>query len=277
MSVICPQISGLAEEKSSSQKPINALMITGGCCHDYARQKLILSRGISARANVKWTIVHQGGTKGNVKIPLYESKDWAKGYDVVLHNECFAHVTDKDWVDNILQPHKDGTPAVLIHCAMHCYRTKDNRWFDFCGMTSHNHGPHHAFRVENLKPDHFITKGLGDEWLTPKGELYNAAKIHETATPLAHARRRTDNKPQVCVWTNAYGENKTRVFATTIGHHNETMVDPQYLDVVTRGLLWAAGRDSDDAFQQTSSETDEKIKDLATIKPEPEPDAPPKN
>jgi type 1 glutamine amidotransferase len=33
-----------------------------------------------------------------------------------------------------------------------------------------------------------------------------------------------------------------RVFGTTIGHHNETMRQETYLDLVTRGLLWAAGK-----------------------------------
>jgi hypothetical protein len=34
-------------------------MVCGGCCHDYANQKLILAEGISARANVEFTIVHE--------------------------------------------------------------------------------------------------------------------------------------------------------------------------------------------------------------------------
>ncbi len=44
-----------------AEKPIKALLITGGCCHDYAKQKDILTQGISARANVEWTIIHEGG------------------------------------------------------------------------------------------------------------------------------------------------------------------------------------------------------------------------
>jgi len=34
---------------------------------------------------------------------------------------------------------------------------------------------------------------------------------------------------------------KARVFGTTLGHHNETMIEPVYLDLVARGLLWATG------------------------------------
>ena len=45
-------------QAADAPKPLRALMVTGGCCHDYANQKKILSEGISARANVEWSIVH---------------------------------------------------------------------------------------------------------------------------------------------------------------------------------------------------------------------------
>jgi type 1 glutamine amidotransferase len=44
------------------------------------------------------------------------------------------------------------------------------------------------------------------------------------------------------IWVNAYGPNETRVFGTSIGHHNETMLDPNYMAMITRGLLWAVGK-----------------------------------
>jgi type 1 glutamine amidotransferase len=40
------------------------------------------------------------------------------------------------------------------------------------------------------------------------------------------------------VWTNLFN-GKTRVFATTLGHNNETVADDRYLDLITRGLLWS--------------------------------------
>ena len=39
----------LAQE---TPKPIKALLITGGCCHDYAQQKDILKNGLESRANI---------------------------------------------------------------------------------------------------------------------------------------------------------------------------------------------------------------------------------
>src|SRR5213594_3971200 len=50
----------LGSLRSPAAEPLKALLITGGCCHDYAAQKKTLTEGISARANVVWTIVHEG-------------------------------------------------------------------------------------------------------------------------------------------------------------------------------------------------------------------------
>ena len=256
--LLTPGLGFAAEPKS--EKPIRALLITGGCCHDYSRQKLILTKGISARANVIWTVVQQGGTGTNAKIPLYEDPNWADGFDVVVHNECFAAVSDKKWVERILKPHREGLPALLIHCAMHSYRTGDNAWFEFVGVQSPRHGAHYAYTVENSQPDHPIMRGFGKSWLAPKGELYHTIKLFPTARPLAHAKRQPDNKPQICVWTNQYG--KGRVFGTTIGHYNETMSEPQYLDMVTRGLLWSVDRLDDNSFHKASEESNAQIKAL---------------
>ncbi|MAG92287.1 MAG: heme-binding domain-containing protein [Planctomycetaceae bacterium] len=250
---------------SKPQEPIRALLVTGGCCHDYSRQKLILTKGISARAKVVWTVVQQGGTGTNAKIPLYEDPNWADGFDVVVHNECFAAVSDKEWVERILKPHREGLPALLIHCAMHSYRTGDDAWFEFVGVQSPRHGAHYAYTVENQQSDHPIMQGFGRTWLAPKGELYYTIKLFPSARPLAHAKRQPDNEPQTCVWTNQYG--KGRVFGTTIGHYNETMSEPQYLDLVTRGLLWSVDRLDEDSFRPASDESNAEIKSLLTVQP----------
>ncbi len=272
MLTICTH--GLAEDEAkkakasaaskTSEKPIRALLVTGGCCHDYDRQKLILTKGVSARANVVWTVVHQGGKSTNARISLYEDPNWADGFDVVVHNECFANVRDEAWVERILRPHREGIPAVLIHCAMHCYRTGNDKWFDFVGVQSPGHGAHYSFTVENLKSDHPIMAGFGKQWVAPKGELYHTVKLFPHATPLAQARRRNDGKPQTCIWTNEYGNG--RVFATTLSHYNEVMADPKYLDMVTRGLLWSADRLNESEIKTPTAETSDMIRSLATIK-----------
>ena len=103
-------------------KPIKALLVLGGCCHDYAKQKDILSKGISARANVQWTIAYDPDKGTKHLNPVYENEEWAKGFDVVVHDECSADVKDPAVIERILKPHKDGLPGVVLHCGMHSFR-----------------------------------------------------------------------------------------------------------------------------------------------------------
>ncbi len=234
---------GFVSPAKAQEKPraIRALLVVGGCCHDYNTQKLIISEGTAARARIEWTIVHQGGTATNSRLPLYDGNpDWAKGYDIVVHNECFSDVKDPKYTDTILKPHREGTPAILIHCAMHCYRDGTGEWFKFCGVTSHRHGGHYAFDIANKAPDHPIMKGFGESWKTPKGELYWITELKDTAKALATGANTEKKTDEVCIWTNQYG--KGRVLGTTIGHYNEELADPKFLDMLTRGILWATDK-----------------------------------
>jgi type 1 glutamine amidotransferase len=76
-------------------------------------------------------------------------------------------------------------------------------------------------------------------------ELYVIEKLWPNATALATAVSPEDRAEYPLVWTNLYN-GKTRVFSTTVGHNNETVNDDRYLEFVTRGLLWAAGKLTDD-------------------------------
>lgn len=242
-------------------QPIRALLVTGGCCHDYPRQKQILTKGVSARANIEWVVVHQGGTATSSEIPLYTDPNWAEGFDVVVHNECFADAKDPAWVARVLEPHRKGVPAVLIHCAMHCYRTGNDDWFEFCGVQSPGHGPHYSYNVDNKNASHPIMKGFGKDWTVPKGELYHTIKLFPNTTVLGTAKRNDNQEEQVCVWTNQY--HNTRVFGTTIGHYNETMADPKYLDMLTRGILWSVYGDDFPEPKEASPEVTSEIQAIA--------------
>lgn len=224
-------------------KPLEVLYVTGGCCHDYDAQKELIVRGMAARARIRTTVVHEGGTSTNHPISIYGKPDWAKGYDVVFHNECFSDVKDPTFLEKILAEHKKGVPAVLMHCAMHCYRVGNDEWFRFCGITSPGHGAHYAYTCR-LLGSHPILAGMPREWAVPKEELYYSDKVWPTATPLGEALSTDRNALQTCIWTNQYGP--TRVFATTIGHYAETVATEEFLGLVTRGTLWAAGKLRDD-------------------------------
>ncbi|MFM8413427.1 MAG: ThuA domain-containing protein [Planctomycetota bacterium] len=250
-----------ASGQAADPKPLEVLLVAGGCCHDYATQTKLLEAGIEARVRANVTVAYNPDTSTKARFAVYEQDGWADGYDVIVHDECSADVTDGPYVERILAAHRAGKPAVNIHCAMHSYRWGDFRtpveagadnagWYEMIGLQSTGHGPQRPIAIAYR--DHPITQGLA-AWTTINEELYNNVQVMPSAKPLAigvQALPAPKDKPDaapgaaraVVAWTNEYGPNKTRIFSTSLGHNNDTVGDDRYLDLVCRGLLWAAGR-----------------------------------
>jgi len=248
-SVVCFLLAGPpampTARAADDGKPIRALLVAGGCCHDYKNQKDILTKGISARANVQWKIAYDPNTSTSHLNPVYLDDNWAKGFDVVLHDECSADVKDLKVIERILKPHRQGLPGVVVHCSMHSYRSegwpkKTTPWFEFTGLPSTGHGRQAPIAVAFVDRQSPITTPLQD-WTTINEELYNNSAGHLLDTAHALARGRQGGQDFVVAWTNLY-EGKARVFGTTLGHNNITVQDDRYLDLVTRGLLWSVGK-----------------------------------
>ena len=247
--VIAMATLALIPSLAAETKPLKALLITGGCCHDYATQKDILKKGIEERANVIVDQMHSDDSSTKPDLPILGVPEYAKRYDVVIHDECAAGISDDKIVKGVLAPHDKGIPGVNLHCAMHSYRngnfrkpvqklgTPTSQWFEYLGIQSSAHGKKTPIKIAFTDKTSPITKGLED-WTTGDEELYNNVKVFDTARPLATGTQGKDTS--VVVWTNDY--KGTRVFSTTIGHFNTTVADPKYLDLVTRGLLWACGK-----------------------------------
>jgi type 1 glutamine amidotransferase len=237
LSLALVSMTGAAE----GPKPFRALLITGGGFHNYPFQVIALTNAVGRLAQVEWTVVNEGGSGTKAQIPLYNNPDWAKGYDVVVHNECFADTTDTNYIRKIVEAHKAGVSAVVIHCAMHTYRaTGPDLWREFLGVTSRRHDHLSRYEVKKVEPAHPIVKGIPDGWKTPMDELYVIEKLWPNSKALATSVSEQDGKTYPVVWISQYG--KARVFGTTYGHSDETFRDPVYLDYLSRGVLWAAGR-----------------------------------
>ncbi|MFY8222562.1 MAG: ThuA domain-containing protein [Pirellulales bacterium] len=265
-------LAAVSAPAADAAKPLRVLLVAGGCCHDYAAQTQILEKGIEARVRADVEVVFNPDKSTKATFEIYGNPDWASGYDVVIHDECSADVTDPAYVERILAAHRRGTPAVNLHCAMHSYRWGDFRqavatgadnggWFEMLGLQSTGHGPQQPIEIVFADRAHPVVQSLTD-WKTVNEELYNNIQVLPTAKVLATGRQLVPPKPKkdepadpaakpteasaVVVWTNEYGPNKTRIFSTTLGHNNDTVADDRYLDLVTRGLLWAAGKLGDD-------------------------------
>ncbi len=77
-------------QAEGEQKSIRALLVTGGCCHNYKYQSKALIEGVAKDAKVDWKVVNEGGSGTRAQIAFYDDPNWAKGFDVVVHNEMFC-------------------------------------------------------------------------------------------------------------------------------------------------------------------------------------------
>mgnify|MGYP003840033525 FL=1 len=255
---------GLTSTLAAEQKPLRVLVVAGGCCHDYATQKEVLKKGIEARVNAVVEVAYDPTKSTKPLFELFKSPDWGKNFDVVVHDECAADITDQAYVANIVNAHKNGLPAVNLHCAMHSYRWGSFRepvkagadnasWYEMLGLQSTGHGPQQPIAITFTDKSHPVTTGLAD-WTTINEELYNNVQIlgaKTLATGLQKVPEKKDKKGKVTpaseanaivAWTNEFGPKKTRIFSTTIGHNNATVEDARYLDLVARAVLWSAGK-----------------------------------
>ncbi len=236
-----PTAKAPTTEAVVAKRPLQALLITGGCCHNYKLQSESLTNAVAKLGPVEWKIIHEGGSGTSAMLPFYDDPNWAKGFDVVVHNECFADTTDTNYIQKITSAHHAGVPAVVIHCAMHTYRATDaDDWREFLGVTSQRHDHQSRYAVMKEEPVHTIMKGVPDGWKTPMDELYVIDKLWPNARVLAASVSERDGGTYPVAWINQYG--KARVFGTTFGHSDDTFRDPVFLDYLSRGVLWAAGR-----------------------------------
>lgn len=246
--------SAQAKERTA---PLRALLLLGGCCHDYAVQQDILKAGIEARANVSVDIVYTPDTSTTPPLSIYGKPDYADGYDVVIHDECAADIKDIAVVEGVLAPHRAGLPGVNLHCGMHSYRTApdvnkpveegtpESLWFDYTGVQTSGHGPQKPIAIAFTDKDHPVVKGMSD-WTTINEELYNNIVVRKATHVIARGSQEPNTRPNftesAIIWTSEYGAKKARVFSTTVGHNNDTVADARYLDIVARGVLWACGK-----------------------------------
>ena len=234
---------GGMSDRFAGQPRIKALMVAGGCCHDYPTQGGVLMKMLQTELPIDWNFVYTGGTAGQFIPALYNDPNWFRGYDLVVHNECFTpadSLVSDQYLANAAAATRAGVPAVVIHCAMHTFRAeRGDQWRGILGVHSMRHERAAPINVRVAAPQHPVMAGIQAEWTTPIDELYVLERVLPGTVPLAIAKSPVDGREHAVAWTN---ESGARIFGTTLGHGNDTWNDPVFQQLLKQGVRWALKR-----------------------------------
>src|SRR4051812_32224188 len=95
--------AAISVSSSAAEKPLKVLLLTGGCCHDYPHQKDILKKGLEARINATVDQIHTDDSSTHPPLAILGNPDYAKGYDLVIHDECGADINQQAQVEGVLK------------------------------------------------------------------------------------------------------------------------------------------------------------------------------
>jgi len=106
-----------------------------------------------------------------------------------------------------------------------------------------------TYTVKITEPDHFITRGIPDYQVTseqyylhvdPSNRVLATTTFPSPGGDGPHVPNGPFEMP--VVWTRMHG--KGRVFYHSVGHNVAVVQQPETLEMITRGLLWAARAES---------------------------------
>lgn len=246
LALVVAVVSVIAKAESSKADPIKVLLITGGGWHDYKTQAVILKETIESKLNatvdVKWTSTEEHPVQPkDTRIPHIFTQDFSKGYDVVFHNHCHVDFQDDDAIDKAIDNHiRNKVGVVMTHGSFHTFRkTPRDAWDRLAGCNSFRHVHKSAIDVKIMTKEHPVTKALGlDGWKTKEGELYTTA-LNEGTTNLAEGTTlEGKTKTDSCIFSHTL--DGSNVVGITLGHHNSTMEQAEYKDLIAYSVLWAA-------------------------------------
>ena len=106
-----------------------------------------------------------------------------------------------------------------------------------------HHGPQREFQINIKNATHPITKGMPENWLHTKDELYDqlrgpAENMNVLATAYADTLHKGSGRHEPIIFTIDYGAG--RVFHTPMGHDDYSFECVGFITTFKRGTEWAA-------------------------------------
>ena len=146
--------------------------------------------------------------------------------------------------ENLKRFVSSGKGVALVHFACGAWH---DEWPEFSniagrvwmglGPSVHQHDPYGPFRVELVKPEHPILRGLTD--FDTQDELYTCLTGEHPIEVLAQAKSKADGKYYPMAFVSNYGKGRT--FHCVLGHDVKALGVPAVQELYRRGCAWAAG------------------------------------
>lgn len=233
ISVISALIASLAPAQTTHTAKI--LLIVGGQYHNYTELPQTLTQNLQAKLegklDPKFTI--------SSDLSLLRSDSLSK-YNALMMNVCEQTPLTSEERDGFLQAVSNGLPVIALHCTFWSFQD----WPEFkkvLGAFVPGHGHFGTFCLEKTR-----TKSPILDLIPSNFELTDEPYIVNERDPsmdvLIQTCKSVEDRPGVEpeVWTKSY--NRGKIFAMTFGHDARAQQDPNYLNLLANGLLWALGQ-----------------------------------
>jgi uncharacterized protein len=169
---------------------------------------------------------------------VFNEKEKIKQLDLIVPNFTMGTITPEQ-MDTFLEAVNNGTGVAGMHGGMgDAFRT-ELRYQLMVGGHFVAH-PEYHINVQIVNKEHPITKGLNN--FEVKDEHYYmlldpAIEVLATSYYEPYPPEVTKAVYMPIVWIKKYG--KGRVFYSSLGHSTETLLQPEILTLMRRGMVWA--------------------------------------
>ena len=148
--------------------------------------------------------------------------------------------------ENLRQFVEGGKGVALVHFACGAWygewpefaKIAGRAWFGSNpGPGKQQHDPFGSFRVELVKPEHPVVRGMAD--FDTQDELYTCLVGDHPIEIVAQAKAKADGKYYPIALVSQYGKGRT--FHCVLGHDAKSLSFPAVQELYRRGCAWAAG------------------------------------
>ncbi len=209
---------------------IRGLMFVGGGSHDYdSLPRRLADRLREEQIDLRVTSDLKELTAHNVAAA-----------DVLVFNACLDKGLDEAKQKVVIDALRQGKGLVAMHCALWCFQDWPE-WRKILGGLVLKHDKFGPYEVGLVYTQHPIAQGVPATF-TNIDEAYYVDERGPDLCVIARTAKTHPGRPGTDpqVWTNRYAGG--RIFVNSMGHDEQALFNPAYLQLLANGVRWAAGR-----------------------------------